>query len=154
PERSWQQRIQLRHTWQPAVVFRPAQWACHLPRSVSTMAFPLPLYTPTGYARLAVASDGPYSTRRMSGFGSSGRWPAHRGRSSICPLHRGPRLGRRDGLVMDVMRKATLGLIGSHMLSPFRCRSGPCPAPDKPAGRAELIAYAAPRSRLRFGGKV
>ena len=52
------------------------------------------------------------------------------------------------------MRKATLGLIGSHVLSPFGCRSTPCPAPDKPARRAELVACAALRSRLRFGGKV
>jgi len=37
--------------------------------------------------------------------------------------------GRPDGLVIDVMRKATLGLIGSHVLSPLCCRSGPCPAP-------------------------
>src|SRR6516165_7669337 len=33
------------------------------------------------------------------------------------------------GLVIDVMRKTTLGLIGSHVLSPVRCRSGLCPDP-------------------------
>src|SRR5215468_4759707 len=49
-------------------------------------------------------------------------WP-----EQYCPLHRGPRLGRRDGPVIDVMRKATLGLIGSHVPSPLRCRSGPLP---------------------------
>ena len=58
------------------------------------------------------------------------------------------------GLAIDVMRKTTLGLIGSHVLSALRCRSGLCPAPDKPARRAELIARAAPGLRLRSDRKV
>jgi hypothetical protein len=115
-------------------------------------------------------------------LGSSGRWPAHRGWSRICPLHRGPGLGRRDRpghrryaedhvgpyrlSAADCRGSDRVGADGHHLVEFLRAAinkpllrmcchpSIVCPAPDEPACRAELIARLAPRLRVHSGGKV